>query len=160
MLDTEAEPPATFSISLVPIAKAPLPHRCGPNALCAPAAAGPPRRAPYTYLGAATASPRNAEVGATGHAEPPRYRLEFAVPDLKPGTYAYVIYCDVCGRDGRGSLIAVPTTRSWRLRILAPDPRARIGAERGSALGDLEPDLFALELGAVEELDGTLGLIR
>jgi hypothetical protein len=128
MLDSKADPPTAFPISLVPIAKAPLPRPCGPRAVCAPVAAGVPKQSPYTYLGEATASPRNAETGATGHAEPPRYRLEFEVPDLKPGTYAYVIYCDVCGRGGRGSLIAAPMTRSWRLRVLAPAPQAGIGS--------------------------------
>jgi hypothetical protein len=125
MLDSKADPPASFPISLVPIAKAPLPRPCGARAVCSPITTEVPRRSPYTYLGEATASPRNAETGATGHAEPPRYELEFEVPDLKPGTYAYVIYCDVCLDGGRGSLLAAPAARPWRLKTLASGSGAR-----------------------------------
>ena len=48
-----------------------------------------------------------------------------------------------------------------RLRPAARQHRRadRARPDRASALGDLEPDLFAFELGAVEELDGPLGLI-
>lgn len=110
MLGTKAQPLRAFPLSLVPIGKAPEPHRCGPNALCSPQAAAPPAHGPYRYLGAATAEPRQGS-------EVPRYSLEFRIPDLAPGLYAYVIYCGVCNRGAGGSLIAVPHSRLWALRI-------------------------------------------
>jgi hypothetical protein len=110
MLGTKREPPAAFAISLVPLEQAPMPHPCGPNAVCSPEVKAPPGRAPYTYLGEALAEGR--EPGGA-----PRYGLDFAVPDLRPGLYAYVIYCDVCNRGQGGSLIADPRSRPWRLRI-------------------------------------------
>ena len=43
MLGTHGTPPPeSFGLSLVPLAKAPKPHRCGPNALCPPTRSGPP----------------------------------------------------------------------------------------------------------------------
>jgi hypothetical protein len=121
MLDTKAQPPKEFSVSLVPIEKAPKPHRCGPNALCSPLPRGAPRRAPYTYLGRAV-PPADGNSGASGK-HPPRYLLHLEVPDLRPGVYAYVIFCDVCARGKRGSLIANPRDRRWRLRVLSSAPR-------------------------------------
>jgi hypothetical protein len=110
MLGTKREPPTAFPISLVPVEKAPEPHPCGPNALCSPVAQAPPAHGAYTYLGEALAEGRK-KGGA------PRYGLDFTVPDLRPGVYAYVIYCDVCNRGRGGSLIAIPASRPWRLRI-------------------------------------------
>ncbi len=116
-------PPPSFPVSLVPIAKVPRPHRCGPRRLCTPQASGPPRRAPFTLLG--WAKPAQAEAsgggyfgGGFGHGpvEPPRYVLDFQIPDLRPGIYSYVIYCAVCQRGQGGSLIAFPERR-WRLRV-------------------------------------------
>lgn len=126
MLDSDADPPASFGVSLVPIAKAPTPKPCGPNAVCAPQAQAPPGRAPFAFLGLATPPPggNNPE-----HGDPPRYLLEFEVPDLRAGLYAYVIYCDVCLKGKGGSLIAAPATGPWRLRVRATTPgRALSGA--------------------------------
>lgn len=114
-------PPESFAISLVPIEKAPKPHRCGPNAVCPPLPRGAPRRAPYTYLGRAT-PPAEAD-GSSKGTEVPRYLLHFDVPVLRPGVYAYVIFCDACAPGKRGSLIANPRARQWRLRVLSPAPR-------------------------------------
>lgn len=112
MLGTREDPPESFPISLVPLSKAPEPHRCGPNALRPPQSKAPPARAPYTYLGEAMAMARE----QTGKSIP-RYSLDFEVPDLRPGLYTYVIWCDVCNRGKGGSLIANPGSRLWHLRI-------------------------------------------
>jgi len=126
MLGTHhAQPPESFAVSLVPIEKAPKPHRCGPNALCSPTPEGAPRKAPYTYLGRAT-PPEDDERPPNGR-NIPRYLLNFAIPDLRPGIYAYVIFCDACASGKRGSLIASPSSRLWRLRVLPSSPKATIG---------------------------------
>lgn len=115
MLGTHgAEPPASFGISLVPLGRAPRPHRCGREATCAPQAAAPPRRAPYRYLGEAIPPPQG---NNPEHGDVPRYRLTFTIPDLPAGPYAYVIYCGACLRGSGGSLIAVPAAPLWRLRV-------------------------------------------
>ncbi len=116
MLDTKAQPPKEFQISLVPIEKAPKVHRCGPNAVCPPQPRGAPRSAPYTYLGRATPPAEDGSSAAGDNV--PRYLLHFEVPSLRPGVYTYVIFCDVCVRGERGSLIADPRARKWRLRVL------------------------------------------
>jgi hypothetical protein len=132
MLGTHhAQPPESFAISLVPIAKAPKPHWCGPNALCSPTPKGAPRHAPYTYLGQAT-PPADGE-GPSDGKNIPRYLLDFAIPDLAPGVYTYVIFCDACARGERGSLIASPSSRLWRLRVVS-SPRATIGQRSSSHL--------------------------
>lgn len=106
----KALPPDSFPISLVPIEKVPRPYRCGPNALCSPSVAGAPRRSPFSYLGLATPP-------GDGGGKVPRYRLHFEIPDLQPGIYTFVIFCDGCARGKSGSLIANPRGRPWRLRI-------------------------------------------
>ena len=116
-------PPPSFPVSLVSLEKVPKPYRCGPRRLCTPAAAAPPRQAPYTLLGwAKPAAPADGRwpLGGFGHGtiEPPRYALDFQIPDLRPGVYSYVIYCATCQRGQGGSLIAFPERR-WRLRVLA-----------------------------------------
>jgi hypothetical protein len=121
MLGMKAPPPKEFPLSLVPIEKAPKLHRCGPNAVCPPLPRGAPRRAPYTYLGRAT-PPADDGSSSAGN-DVPRYLLHFDIPDLKPGVYTYVIFCDVCARGERGSLIANPSAHRWRLRVLSPAPR-------------------------------------
>jgi len=126
MLGTHhAQPPESFAVSLVPIGKAPKPHWCGPNALCSPTPRGAPRQAPYAYLGRAT-PPQEGE-NPPGGKNIPRYLLDFAIPDLRPGTYTFVIFCDVCARGERGSLIANPSAHLWRLRVLPTNPKATIG---------------------------------
>ena len=130
MLGTKAKPPRSFAVSLVPASKAPGAHRCGSNAACLPGTTAPPRRPPYTFLGYAVPPPggNNPEHGA-----PPRYVLRFAIPDRHPGRYAYVIWCDACMQGRRGSLIASPAQRLWRLRVRGPG-RAQTGS---LALGSL-----------------------
>lgn len=109
-LGTKKEPPAAFPVSLVPLRKAPRPHRCGPNGLCPPKVKAPPAHAPFTYLGEAL--PEGRAGGGL-----PKYGLDFEVPDLRPGLYTYVIYSEVDNRGASGRLIADPLARQWRLRI-------------------------------------------
>jgi hypothetical protein len=130
MLGTKARPPASFGISLVPVEQAPWPHRCGPRAFCSPQVAGPPRRSPFRYLGEAAAL--NDVTQETGRVPVPRYVLDFTIPDLRPGTYTYLIYCAVCGEGKGGSLIggsldADSLPRLWRLEVRAPGGGATIG---------------------------------
>lgn len=108
-------PPESFGVSLVPVAKVPGPIRCKSGGPCSsPRAQAPPRRAPFAFLGLATPPPggNNPEDG-----DVPRYLLSFEVPDLRPGTYAFVLYCDAC-LDGPGGTL-IPLT---------PDPRFRVRA--------------------------------
>lgn len=118
-------PPPSFPVSLVPIEKVPKPYRCGPRRFCTPQAPRPPQRAPFTLLGwakppaqAQASGRRHLGGGGFGHGsvEPPRYVLDFQIPDLRPGVYSYVIYCASCQRGQGGSLIAFPERR-WRLRV-------------------------------------------
>jgi hypothetical protein len=37
--------------------------------------------------------------------ESPKYRLSFRIPQIAPGRYAFVIYCDSCTPGPRGGLI-------------------------------------------------------
>lgn len=134
MLGTKGRrPPASFGISLVPIGKMPAPYRCGPKAFCAPEASAPPRRAPFRYLGQAAAL--NDITQETGRVPVPRYVLDFTIPNLRPGTYTYVIYCDVCvnsPKGDRGSLITGGLDPDHMPRNYLLEVRAR-GAARPSA---------------------------
>ena len=96
MLGTGGKPPpGSFGVSLVPIAKAP----------------GPPR----AFLGHAIPPPGGNDP-ANGV---PRYVLRFEVPELRPGTYTFVVHCDFC-RDGPGGrLIAAPRSPAWRFGVRA-----------------------------------------
>ncbi len=121
-------PPASFGISLVPVAKISKPNGCGPNSLCPSQARRPPRQHPFTFLGLATPPPggNNPE-----HGSAPRYLLDFDIPDLRPGLYAYVIYCGVCVKGKDGGLIAFPEAAPWRLRVRPDRP---VGFDTGTPL--------------------------
>jgi hypothetical protein len=124
MLGTHgAKPPSSFGISLMPIDDV-QPHHCGPpDGVCPPQASAPPQRAPFRYLGQAIPPPggNNPE-----HGDAPRYLLDFMIPNLAPGLYAYVLFCDACLKGKRGSLVASTGERLWRLRVTAPRPSAEI----------------------------------
>jgi hypothetical protein len=77
-------------VSLVPVEDRPRPELCGQNAVCSARATSPPKRRPFTFLG------RTSRSG----------QLRFAVPEVKPGAYAFVIYCASCYRGTDGSLIS------------------------------------------------------
>ncbi|HEX7280323.1 MAG TPA: hypothetical protein VF255_11970 [Solirubrobacterales bacterium] len=109
-----AQAPAPFPVSLVAASEVPVPHRCGPNALCPPRVRAVPRRVPFTYLGEARLRRGDGDADKPY----PLYVLDFAIPTLPAGTYTYVIYCDLCLDGKGGSLIADPTVSPpWRLRI-------------------------------------------
>jgi hypothetical protein len=104
---------ASFPVSLVPAGRAPKPHRCGRNALCPPMSAGPPQLPPYRFLG------RTEPVTADGarREEIAESQLRFRVPDVRPGLYAFVVFCAGCAPGPRGSLIA-SATRDESLRVI------------------------------------------
>jgi hypothetical protein len=116
MMGTKEDPPQSFGISLVPLARAKSPADCGAGR-CPPRSPRPPRRAPYRFLGEATPPPggNNPE-----HGDAPRYILDFEIPELAPGSYAYVIWCDVCLRGSEGALLTSPASKLWRLRVREP----------------------------------------
>ncbi len=117
--------PASFPVSLVPLDKAPEPHPCGPRALCLPEVLAPPGRPPYWFLGQATPLGESESSSGGGGRPPwPRYRLHFEIPDLRPGVYAYVIFCDSCVIGRKGSLIADRFAPEARLRVRKPNPPA------------------------------------
>lgn len=123
MPGTKAKPPRSFAVSLVPVSRAPGSRRCSRRA-CPRSTLAPPRRAPYSFLGRAVPPPGGND---PEHGDPPRYVLHFAIPDRRPGRYAYVIWCDACIKGRRGSLIASPASRLWRLRVRSPG-RARLSS--------------------------------
>jgi hypothetical protein len=112
--------PGSFPVSLVPLAKAPKPHPCGPRTLCSPETLRPPSRSPYSFLGQAT--PLQGSRSSDGKVS--RYRLRFEVPDLRPGVYTYVVFCDMCADGEAGSLIANRYDPEARLRVRPPNPVA------------------------------------
>lgn len=114
MLGTKAPPPEEFPVSLVPIGKAPALRRCGPRALCPLQVLAASGRPPFTFLGEAT-PPAAAEI-RSGR-DVPRYLLHFEIPDLRPGLYTFVIFCDTCTPGRRGSLIVSPDSPAWQLRV-------------------------------------------
>jgi hypothetical protein len=117
MLGTKDDPPASFGVSLVARDRAEGLVACNVRGGPCPTPTAPPRRHGFRFLGEATPPPggNDPEGG-----DPPRYLLSFAIPDLPPGEYSYVIWCDVC-LDGRaGALIANPVARLWRLAVPAP----------------------------------------
>ena len=118
---------ATFPISLVPLAKAPLPNPCD-NAVCAPTAPTPPRQRPFVFLGSTSGARQLAP-----NVQPPGSdsRLRFPVPKIEPGTYAFVIFA-VSRRGPPGSLIA-DTGPGDLLRILPSETPAASAGDRSDA---------------------------
>jgi hypothetical protein len=117
MLGIKDDPPASFGVSLVRSKEAPQRRRCGDGPVCMPTPLGPPHKSPFTFLGLAVPPPggNNPEGG-----DPPRYLLDFTIPQLPPGTYTYELWCGVCSEGRRGTLIGAPSSRLWRLVIRPP----------------------------------------
>lgn len=113
MLGTSKDPPSFFPVSLVPRSQAPEPRRCG-KAVCSVETLAPPRRPPFTFLGRAVPPPGGNDPGS---GDPPRYLLQFEIPNLPTGSYTYVLWCDACARGRAGSLITQPASRLWRLFV-------------------------------------------
>lgn len=91
---------------LVPVRLAPHPFICHRGrGSCTPTARMAPSGAPYVRV--ATLDVRHAEGSpAAGYNVTIRFRIPTA---MRPGRYAYVLYCRWCARKGSGSLIAWPT---------------------------------------------------
>jgi hypothetical protein len=109
-------PPGGFPIWLTAGDRFLGPYRCGPEMLCPAESARPPRLPEFTYLGRAelrsAASPNVLS----------RYVLRFRVPDVRPGPYNYVLFCESCVEGPRGSLIDNGTAAVGRLRVVPPRP--------------------------------------
>jgi hypothetical protein len=105
----------SFPVSLVPVAKAPRPHRCRGNAICFPIAARPPRASPFVFLGSTSGG-----TPMSPAADPPGSKsdLRFDVPEIGAGRYALVIFCAGCAQGPSASLIA--DTRSGQLLRILP----------------------------------------
>lgn len=117
----------TFPVLLLPLARAERMLQCHIHHYrrCARPTA-PPRHPPYTYLGAAPPVSNGDAPKAL-----PRYRLDFRVPRLRPGDYAYVLWSEPRRGGEAGSLVTFPTDPLWRLRILPSSGRGPAGATMG-----------------------------
>jgi hypothetical protein len=119
-----SRPPASFGISLLPLAKVKAVDGCTHRTCPGKSASLPPDPSthPYTFLGFARppAGGNNPENG-----DIPRYLLNFTIPDLRPGTYSYVFWCAACVRGHRGPLVANSSVPSWRLVVRPPGSSAR-----------------------------------
>jgi len=115
-LGSEAKPPLSFGVSLLPAAKLAAMRGCTRRRCreLIKALPGDPYRAPYTFLGFAgpPAGGNNPESGAL-----PRYLLTFRVPDLRPGAYSYVIWSRRSENGHRGRLNVDPGAADWRLSV-------------------------------------------
>jgi hypothetical protein len=80
--------------------------RNGAAATCLPSSLGRPHGAPHCRI--ATLNVRRAN---TVH-------VSFRVPRLAPGRYVYVLYCGLCSRGARGSLIAFNYPRAPVLTVV------------------------------------------
>ncbi len=61
----------------------------------------------------------------------PEYRLRFGVPRVKPGAYAFVIYCCESSPGGRGNLIVNPTRYLLHVRRGGSNGSAATGIGEG-----------------------------
>ncbi len=90
-----------FPVSLVPLPRVPEPFPCrGEEGLCTPGTLAPPGRPPFIFLGSARPNRKSSTHYIYG------YRFRFNVPNVKPGAYAFVLWCGGCYEGPRGSLIA------------------------------------------------------
>jgi hypothetical protein len=113
MLGPRKEPPTSFEVSIVPRAMAPQLGECGTGPVCTPSTLGPPRRAPWSFLGRAVPPPGGNDPSDGG----PRYLLSFEIPDLRPGSYVYEIWCGACVKGDRGALISDPASPRYQLEV-------------------------------------------
>jgi hypothetical protein len=120
-LGSEAKPPLSFGVSLLPAAKLAATRGCTRHGCPEPIKAlpGDPYRAPYSFLGSAgpPAGGNNPESGAL-----PRYLLTFRIPDLGPGAYSYVIWSRRSENGHRGRLNVDPSAANWRLSVRGSRP--------------------------------------
>lgn len=139
-----------YPLSLVPVNRAPAP--CRPAPAPCPMPKAPPRSPPYTYLGLAKRLPGSNPVKT--------YRLRFRVPQLKPGTYVFVIFNhDLRSPGSRGGLVVSSADRVDRLRVVAGRADGVGPPHGGSGPGDSLPWAFAGVAVVVLALGSTI-LIR
>jgi hypothetical protein len=114
MLGDHGGPPASFAVWLTPVSHSLDRYTCDPGEdPPGKHPRGPCRsgsRAPhlpsFTYLGLAMPVRGPDEIADGSRHRVPRYRLIFGVPELSPGRYRYVLFCDACVEGPRGSLVA------------------------------------------------------
>jgi hypothetical protein len=101
---------SSFPVSLIPVAKAPRLRPCNGDAVCLPDAARPLDGRSAVLLGATSAETRSGPVAKSD--------LNFAVPRIAAGRYAFVIFCEGCVSGPQGGLIA--DTRPGQLLQVVP----------------------------------------
>jgi hypothetical protein len=117
-------PGLRLGVSLVPVEHAPTrTWDAQLGAYTRPASLAPPRQSPYVFLGWTDAS--------RGSALTERRHLRFRIPNVEPGTYAFVIYCEPCTGGPRGSLIANTDDVDELLRIGGPPARISNAGDSG-----------------------------
>jgi len=151
-------PPASFEVWITPVDHSLDPYVCGPGEW----PPGEPPRGPcrgsrpphlpsFIFLGRAMPQPRQPD-----SREIPRYRLDFGVPEARPGLYKYVLFCDACIDGPRGSLVDDRGRAAGPLRILP----AAAQASGGGDLGEARPWIGAGMIAAGLALAATLLLRR
>lgn len=129
MLGSRRGPPAYFPVWLTPLRHSLDPYMCDLGERCR-LGARPPRLPSFVYLGRAGAQRGPNELGDRRGF--PRYRLTFGVPEVPPGRYKYVLFCEACIEGPRGSLIESRTLPAGRLRV---EPQAAsVSDDDGGAL--------------------------
>jgi hypothetical protein len=125
-----------FSVSLVPLADTPKPHRCGSRAAaaCLPAAVGPPREAPFVYLGQATRVKNQEKRYVPKLRYVQEFRLHFQVPAVTPGRYSFVIFSARSYPGPRGGLIVDYSKDGSKLLRVG---RGSVGGDGGDGMGPL-----------------------
>lgn len=123
-------PEGPFPVSFVPLTDTPKPHRCGSRAAaaCLLAAFGPPREAPFVYLGRAT------RLKNQGRRYEQDFRLHFQVPAVTPGRYSFVIYSAGSYPGPRGGLIVDYSKDGSKLLRVG---RGSVGGDGGDGVGPL-----------------------
>jgi hypothetical protein len=135
----KGRPPASFSVWLTPVNHSLDPYVCGPGEYPEDDPAGPcrsgsrpPRLPSFIYLGRAV-PPRGSDKPADRPRHYfPRYRLIFAVPEVRPGRYKYVLFCDTCVDGPRGSIVDDRAGAAGPLRVLPPIATASGGGGGGA----------------------------
>lgn len=128
MLSGRARPPSGFPVWLTALGRSLGPYppaSCKPGELCPPAQR-PPHLPSFTYLG------RAERVGRDSRIEVPLYVLRFAVPEVDPGRYQYVLYCDSCVDGPLGVRIESAVFSHGGLGAGELKVRAKDGSGRGA----------------------------
>jgi hypothetical protein len=134
MPGNRGKPPASFQIWLTPRKRSLDPFVCGPGEYPGgPCRTGsrPPHLPSFIYLGRAV-PPRGSDEPADRPRDYlPRYRLIFKVPETRPGSYKYLLFCDSCVDGPRGSIVDDRSRAAGPLRVLPPIATANGGGGGG-----------------------------